>query len=125
MTALTQLFLTLLLTLHPVGEPVVGELTHYHSSLQGGIMRNGDVYDENDQLTVAVGVDWYGDPIVPLNSWIITCRIERPEKRCLLLQVRDTGYFPATDLDVSLAAFKKLGIVGEKRFQIWWQVLGR
>jgi len=102
-----------------LGGVVSGEATYYHPSLHGGIMRNGEVYNEMDAETVAVGIDPMGNPILPLGSRLLVCT----ETKCIKVTARDTGLFPTKDLDLSKAAFASLDVLAKGRLKIQWKLL--
>lgn len=67
-------------------------------------MRNSETYHMEDPTVIAVGVDEYGDPIVPLGKTILVCT---PVK-CLVGIGQDTGYFDINNVDISPAAMAYL-----------------
>ncbi len=122
------------LILSLLGPPTQGQATWYGEEVCTWIedklvcpqMRNGEVFDMNDPVTIAVGVDSENNPVVPLGSKILVCPAEDAFFNCLLGEARDTGPFPTNNLDLSKGAwFKLFGDHGPGRLQIlWWQVDG-
>ncbi|KKM59988.1 hypothetical protein LCGC14_1546470 [marine sediment metagenome] len=72
----------------------------------------------DDPSIAAVGITAHGDPVVSLGSKLIVCRIWLGP--CIRVVVQDTGLFPSNDLDLSEAAFQKLGLLAEGRIEIAW-----
>lgn len=93
------------------------ELTFYHPSLAGGVMRSGEVYNPGDPSIVAVGVDADGDPLIPLGTKLTICRADL--LACTEAIVQDTGYL-GSDLDASEALFKQLSPLSTGRIKIIW-----
>ena len=110
--------IALLLTLWS-GGIIHGEATYYHPSLAGQTMRNGEVYEEDNPTTVAVGIDHRGFPVVPLGSRLLVCS----SAKCIQVEVRDTGLFPPTHLDLSFSAFEELDEIQSGRISIKWLIL--
>ena len=69
-----------------------GEATHYWDGLSGNLMADGKTKYWPDQSGLVAATGW------PLGTILYVCG---PTKRCLSVEVRDTGRFPKTDLDFS------------------------
>lgn len=98
------------------GLPTYGEATWYN--LPGQTMRGGDIYDPLDPTIAACGFGPYGRPAVPLGTKLKVCS----KDACIKVVVQDTGLFPASDLDLSVAAFKKLAPLSKGRIPIKWRM---
>lgn len=83
-------------------------------------MRNGQPYRAEDPAVVAVA-DVLGWPVIPLGTELEICR----DDICIDAVVQDTGLFPPNHLDLSEAAFEKLGALPEGRLKgIIWRMKG-
>ncbi len=100
---------------NPAGPPsntLVGEATFYHDSLAGNPMYCGGIYDPNDP-TIAASTKY--DCGTRLRIW--------RETRYVDVEVQDTGVFPADKIDLSPAAFNRLGMLAEGRISVRIEVL--
>ncbi len=109
----------LLIALYLTGSVTTGEATYYHPSLEGSLMRDETPYIPENPNIVAVAVDGRGNPVVPLGTWLLVCRVGA--EKCIVAEVRDTGLFPPTDLDLSFAGFSALAEPGQDRIKVMWQ----
>ena len=92
---------------------VRGEATYYHPSLAGGLMYcNGDLYDPSDPQ-IAAAVSW------PCGTRL---RIWRDE-RSVDVVIQDTGLLGPNHVDLSEAAFERLGLFAEGRIPVLIEVL--
>lgn len=83
---------------------------------EGNTMRNGEVFRGSDASIVAVGVDEYGEPLVPLGTKLTICRADL--SRCAEAMVSDTGLLPGGDLDASEMLFEKLAPLSVGRIKV-------
>jgi hypothetical protein len=97
---------------------IVAELTFYHPSLAGGVMRSGAVYNPGDPTIVAVGIDTAGEPLIPLGTKITICRADL--SRCADAVVQDTGLL-GENLDASEALFEQLAPLSKGRIKVVWR----
>ena len=92
---------------------VRGEATYYHPSLAGGPMYcNGDPYDPTDPQ-IAAAVSW------PCGTRL---RVWRDE-RSVDVVIQDTGLLGPNHVDLSEAAFERLGLFAEGRIPVLIEVL--
>ncbi len=96
----------------PPGDAIEGEATFYHHSLNGNPMFCGDIYDPRDP-TIAASTTY--DCGARLRVWRDTRYVD--------VVVQDTGAFPVNDIDLSPAAFEKLGSLAEGRISVRIEVL--
>ena len=93
-------------------------------------MRSGEVYDSNLDV-VAIGVDSSGAPVVPLGTRLLICPAAEEGDgtalggggTCVIGVVKDTGYLPEGNLDVSPNLFRRLAPLDQGRVRIVWAVL--
>ena len=95
-----------------------GEATYYHPSLTGGLMRDNRTRYSPEVPTAAVA-DVAGAPVVELGSLLEVCH----NGACQRLMVRDTGLFPAENLDLSEEAFRQFAPLFRGRIPITWRVI--
>ncbi len=96
----------------PPGDAIAGEATFYHHALNGNPMFCGGVYDPRDP-TIAASTTY--DCGARLRVW--------RGARFVDVVVQDTGAFPVHDIDLSPAAFEKLGSLAEGRIPVRVEVL--
>ena len=99
---------------------MVGEATFYHPSLEGNLMRNGEVYDSTDYSIAAIGVSGSNiqNSLASIGDILLICR-----ENCIIVKVQDTGRFPESHIDLSQAGFEQLGRLPEGRIPIiWWNL---
>lgn|SRR5574340_1606507 len=84
------------------------DATWIHPSLEGGITKSGEVYRQ-DAYTCAANR-------FPLGS--ILRVTNRETGRNVVCQVNDTGLMPGYDIDLSRAAFERIGELGEGRIRV-------
>ncbi|MCY3919032.1 MAG: hypothetical protein OXG38_04365 [Chloroflexi bacterium] len=98
----------------PPAHAVAGDATFYHHSLAGNVMRCGGIYDPNDP-TIAASTTY--DCGTRLRVWRGMQYVD--------VTVQDTGRFPVNDIDLSPAAFNKIGIPAEGRIRVHVEVLSQ
>ena len=96
----------------PPADAIEGEATFYHHALNGNPMFCGDIYDPRDP-TIAASTTY--DCGTRLRVW--------RGARFVDVVVQDTGAFPVHDIDLSPAAFERLGSLAEGRIPVRVEVL--
>ena len=96
----------------PPGDAIAGEATFYHHSLAGNTMYCGDIYDPDDP-TIAASTTY--DCGTRLRVWRDTRYVD--------VVVKDTGWLPENDIDLSPAAFNQIGLPAEGRIPVRIEVL--
>jgi hypothetical protein len=116
----TSALVALYLLLSLAGPPIEGHATWYGADYHGNYMANGDTFDMNNTETIAVNLKSPGNPAIRLGTWLLVCN---PDNVCLMGEVRDTGYFPDENLDLSLGMYRLLGNPDGRPFATrYWKV---
>ena len=96
-----------------VSQRVVGKATYYHPSLAGGTMYcDGSPYNPQDP-GIAAAVTW------PCGTRLRVWR----DGRSVDVIVQDTGLLSPNHVDLSEAAFQRIGILAEGRIEVLIEVL--